>query len=180
MDDSNLRSRLIRLAHENPDLRSQILPILKEGSDAVQVHRSFVAPMEEAWSNLDRVISNLGKILLKMDVSSDAVDEIQSVIGKVRGGKEHLGILIDAIQNGKMPVTGLNNERAPAEGAGLVDKLSRLLDAQFEEILFRLGVGREIPGRGSSPLVRATALADLCMQNGRVKDLEDAIRKVTR
>jgi len=44
MSDQDLRNKLIRLAHENPELRSDLLPLLKEGAEsyeAVYSHREL-------------------------------------------------------------------------------------------------------------------------------------------
>lgn len=45
---NTLRSRLIRLAHDKPELRPQLLPILKEGSAAVweTLFQTLVSPKD--------------------------------------------------------------------------------------------------------------------------------------
>ena len=48
---SNLRNKIIRLAHENPSLRKDLLPLLKEGKKATQ-------NKEANWSNIVTIFEN--------------------------------------------------------------------------------------------------------------------------
>tara|TARA_B110000503_G_C7041012_1_gene368211 strand:- start:319 stop:690 length:372 start_codon:yes stop_codon:yes gene_type:complete len=53
MSDKNLRNKVIRLAHSNPELRSQLLPLItKKGATRSKFeihHRSYTSAMKEAY-----------------------------------------------------------------------------------------------------------------------------------
>ena len=53
MSDKNLRNKIIRLAHSNPELRSQLLPLItKKGATRSKFeihHRSYTSAMKEAY-----------------------------------------------------------------------------------------------------------------------------------
>ena len=50
---SDLRSKLIRLAHANPELRGDLLPLIKESKTARAVN-----PDTTSWNNLSQSVTN--------------------------------------------------------------------------------------------------------------------------
>lgn len=64
-DDKVLRSSLIRLAHQNPDLRSRILPLLKEGSVEAMQRASFVTALVGVLNEVQRGQTALVALLLR-------------------------------------------------------------------------------------------------------------------
>lgn len=55
MDDRTLRTHLIRLAHANPELRSVILPILKDAGDGKPDSRSVLKEYQDLVNALNRL-----------------------------------------------------------------------------------------------------------------------------
>lgn len=64
-DDKVLRSRLIRLASANPDLRATILPLLKEGSVEAMQRASFVTALVGVLNEVQRGQTALVALLLR-------------------------------------------------------------------------------------------------------------------
>lgn len=75
MDDTQLRSRLIRLAHENPDLRSHILPILKESADKKEDPKA----LRTRWVETQRSLGQAEAKVHDLDVLSETVARIKSM-----------------------------------------------------------------------------------------------------
>lgn len=65
---SNLRSRLIRLAHEKPELRSQLLPILKKAS---------------AWEKTLKLGPNMEATLILEGPNWSAIQKMAKTFGQV-------------------------------------------------------------------------------------------------
>lgn len=56
-DDSELRARLIRLAHANPELRGEILPLLSKEASTPEV--KIITDMEKAFQTISYQITNV-------------------------------------------------------------------------------------------------------------------------
>jgi len=79
------------------------------------------------------------------------------------------------------PAVASAAEETPPNEFSLYEALTKLLPAQFEVVLFRLGVDVQyIPPSTAPPADRAIALLRLLKQAGRMKDLTVAIAAVTQ
>lgn len=68
MPDSTLRSKLIRLAHENPNLRPDLLPLLsKQGSDESKTAGTLRYDGDTAIDKVYAMTDLLGEVIKMVD-----------------------------------------------------------------------------------------------------------------
>lgn len=90
MDDRQLRSHLIRLAHQHPELRGKILPVLKEAA-------GDITP--------EKATDQLGDIKVLLDRAADKAQQLYNRLPDNGGGVREMWKSLEAIKTAQA-VTG--------------------------------------------------------------------------
>lgn len=80
----NLRTRLIRLAHQNPHLRADLLPLLaqsKQAADANKVDPAVIAEAQKVVDEIDALVASMKRLAQKL---GKKVDQAETELEKQR------------------------------------------------------------------------------------------------
>jgi hypothetical protein len=98
MDDRQLRSHLIRLAHQHPETRNRILPILKQAGDLTPDQATD--ELGDIKVLVDRVVDKTQRLYNRLPDNGAGVQEVWKVLEALKTAQSLAGEVIETIDLG--------------------------------------------------------------------------------
>lgn len=98
MDDRQLRSHLIRLAHQHPEHRGKILPVLKEAGDLTPEKATDELAAIKAL--LDRVADKAQQLYNRLPDNGGGVREMWKSLEAIKTAQAVTGEVLDNLDQG--------------------------------------------------------------------------------
>ena len=97
---ANLRSKLIKLAHQHPELRGDLLPLLKEAATPLE-RANVVRRLELLHGSLEETLEDLQDIIHKAPKGGAAQESLSRVNRALQGAVAAASLSLDELEQGR-------------------------------------------------------------------------------
>lgn len=97
---SNLRSQIIKLAHQHPELRGDLLPILKEAATPLE-RANVIRRLELLHGSLEKSLEDLQDIIHKAPKGGAAQESLSRVNRALQSAAAAASLSIEELEQGR-------------------------------------------------------------------------------